>query len=90
MAQTATGFLKEARHQLDVVDSSVANEFIDILRKDSQDELEGFLIIPYTIPAKYHDRMKRVWAAMIARVLFECSSEKISYAERFKLSQRIK
>ena len=93
---TPSQYLKQALER-DLQDLSVesADYFIERLRKKHVACLDTncfFITIgaePY-IPKKYLGYAQQVYATAFARALFERSSKKISYAERFKLAQKIK
>ena len=85
---TPSGYMKMARGQFKDLAPAIVDKYIQMLRnKDAV--LCNKLEIPNHIPAKYHPVMQRLWVEILANILFVRATEKISYAERFKLSQKL-
>ena len=85
---TPSGYMKMARGQFKDLAPAVVDKYIQILR-NKEAILCNKLEIPSHIPAKYHPAMQRLWLEILANVFFARASEKIRYAERFKLSQKM-
>ena len=83
-------YLKLAKAEFKGLDSATADNMIKVLRQKWTDGIYQILAIPPYMPVKYRARIQNVWVAMVANILFSRASEKISYAERFKLAQKIK
>ena len=68
-----------------------ADAFLRVLKKSgyNKNTLPEMPVFP-GMPLKYYNRMQCVWREMFLRVLFERTSKKLSYAERFKLAQKVK
>ena len=80
--------MKMARGQFKNLAPAIVDKYIQILR-DKDSVLCNKLEIPNHIPVKYHPAMQRVWVEILANVFFARATEKISYAERFTLSQKM-
>ena len=91
MAKTFTPsqYLKLSREAIrQELPGVVADAWLKQLRETNSAGV--FLTIPSFIPAKYHDYMQRAFATAVARVLFESTTQKVDYAERYRLAQKIK
>ena len=93
---TPTGFIKEKRDRWrkSPYIGKTCYYIVGDLRNGDKDLSFWRLGVPQYIPAKYHARMQSVWREILIRMAFEYANRRvstsISYAERFKLSKRIK
>ena len=94
MAQeyTPSVWLKHIRDEWRTSSSirKISNRILLDLREGDKELRCWRLSIPNYIPAKYHNRIQSVWREMVINIAFKNSSKQTGYAERFKLSQKIK
>lgn len=87
---TPSEYLKKAKKDASGLMPMAADSYIELLRTDDVNGLTTMLVVPPYIPLKYRARMLQVWSAMVANMIFSQATQKIGYAERFKLAQKIK